>query len=550
MLLIQLFYIFSEYFYNQEILGVGKVVLDNLNSPAVLQGFLQNLELLGHLLSATGFTLITYNFLPKSFILKKKLIASAIIFSSFYISLNILMNSVIASQAEHRADNYYKALAQEGYLASWLPVKQPESEYQKMLVFSAFFNFPVEDAEALVRENKEHLYGHVLRIKRRELEAQYNKFTDFADSAMKDWMDFEDVRQKLYGGDTQKAKKYLLHKFNSIIDRKYAEYNQKMKPFYVQRDAIYKKLDTIYFDLTKYFKYRGNKIAEEKYANSMKEHFGVYIEPDTWCEDDGWGNVSCPDYQTMKEVIDIEIMNRLQEKTDIPLLESRSEFISYFRKDIIKTIREHGINIPDNISLTKSGLSQYISQEINEKYALFVDKVKAQMGEGFDVNWSYEEYVNSGFFTEIAEKYIPSQFVENAREMFLEKDFSKSYEKLIIPIAKSKVEETVLLSKEDIEKRHPEYGDRAVQMLYVIPFALFMSALSIFLNLINMVKLATTTYFQKYSKKATYVFIGATTILSLILSVDLTILTESVTTTLFSFVGGFERILGLFGGSI
>lgn len=542
---ITLLYLFLEIIYNVNLFNMRELSIFKMEDLKELEDF----GFYRQILTSMGLTLLIYPYLPKEKI--KNIATTALSFIFIYNITPLVLDAIIQTQSEHRYENYNSVLLKDGYRNGWLKVKHSDSDFDNQMIYHAFALYPIKDANAILLKNKDNLAHHVLSLKENEIDNNATVYGKMLTKRLNEWKEFEKIREKLHGGSYIITSEVIKGMIDEKIDTKYSEYKSKMKSYFDKKKEVYENMDNTYSKLKKYFKYRDSSkekirtIAENMYRKAMQDNFKRYVEPETWCSDDGWGNVSCPDYETMKEVIDFEIALQLSQRTDIPELNSREEFISYFRDDILKEIRKKGLNVPDNFDFSVESIATFIKDEHQRNYKKLKEEVRKKLGDDFDINWTYQEFIKSGYFTQEVEKYMPPEFVDNVREMFLKEDFSNIKKELIIPIASTKVEDAIILDKETLENKYPERGDNATKFLYFVLVSIALSALTILTNIYMLILNVIERYIPSVKKIYTIGFVTGIIILSFIFAPDLSLLEQGFLTSLISLLGGFEAILTL-----
>ena len=142
---------------------------------------------------------------------------------------------------------------------------------------------------------------------------------------------------------------------------------------------------------------------------------------------------------------------------------------------------------------------------------------------------------------------MPEKYVKNVREVFLDEDFEHSKERVIIPIAGDRVRDKVLLDRKTLETEHPAWGNKAIQFLFIPPFALIMSALSIFINFMNLVKTAAGIYVPRHAGTITIGVMILIDIAAYVMRPDLSVLNAGKFLPVLETLGGFEKILSYLG---
>jgi len=81
--------------------------------------------------------------------------------------------------------------------------------------------------------------------------------------------------------------------------------------------------------------------------------------------------------------------------------------------------------------------------------------------------------------------------------MILEGDLTGFYERLYKPMLRSKYYDQAFPEEKDFERKLAEYGDTAIKMLYIPPFAIFMSLVAGLLNIVSVIVLIMFLVFHR-----------------------------------------------------
>ena len=166
----------------------------------------------------------------------------------------------------------------------------------------------------------------------------------------------------------------------------------------------------------------------------MKENFGRYIEPISWCE-----NNICPSKNSIRRVLKQEA-ERKWDKNIEPNL-TRKEFFanSYTRSKIAKELNsKFKINLPMDFNYSKDTFVNAILNKLNKKQEEVKIQLRSELRKAIkkdielELNYnSFAKYWKPDIIKEYGEKYgeILFKMIENKNTQNFYSDFYKPYYK-------------------------------------------------------------------------------------------------------------------------
>lgn len=506
LILSKIVYLFLESNYNYDVL---KAVSDY----TITQDNLKQIETKGHILSSIGLSLLI---LPFAYLLMKRKIqneTNTFIFSIvffiitsfiFYNLLTFAMNKIVEKNSDKRYEAYYTGLLKYGILSEKFGYEKfinkdidIKNDITSTVLISNMFLLSFVDKEVVnkVREQgKDAIVDlYIEKVLDDQYEEDRKEFISKADQIEQAWEKYNDGKEKINNEFKKFTKNtYVQSDYFQFIDKmnkKYDDYSNAKIDFAKKRDLEYSKIDTYYNDLNKYFKYKGNSTAENKYARSMQNNFQKYIEPSRWCS----GNV-CPSKNKIRTVIDEELNLKWNKEVNLPLnLRNQKEFLKHskVKKEVINELRKKGLNVGENFNYSSTHFYNAYNGKINKEHSKALDNFKKEFEnksgiKNISVNLNWADFVRL-FEKDFIEKFDSAKYGKKAVDLIATKELNRFYNDLYRPLYFDKYFKDIFYSREDFQtdKLAQERGDNFIKMLYIPPFALFMSLLAGILNLLS-----------------------------------------------------------------
>lgn len=500
-IVVKLIYLYFESHYNGSLIDIS-------SDPNVEKEILNNLELYGHKLSAIGLTLLV---IPLFYLVFKKYftelktfiflgISSIIIYSFFYILLNILIEKIIENNKDKRYSAYYTTIFKYGMLNnkmgynSFIPNERLEnlSIEDKVLISNMFLLtfFDSELISRLVKNGTKLTEAYISKYdfeNYKKSESQFNDKVKEINSLYDEYISKnKEINDNFSKEDNGFKANALYEQFKIDLNSKYVEYQSKSNEFEKSKNPSTQKVDKYYDELSRYFRYQNTSRANDNYKKTMIDEFGYYIKPSRWCEE-----TICPSKMSIISVIKEESKRQWINKVGNiePHLDKESFFKhSETRKKVALELRKEGLNVPLDFNYSRDSFFEAYRNKLQQKHQSvtveFKNKFKKRLNKNIVVGLNYAQFVSywkDELIIDYGQKYGNILF-----SMILNKNTEDYYSKFYVPFYEEKYLKNYILEEKQFEEdEHKQKGDDAIKSLFVIPFAIGMSLLSGLLNLLS-----------------------------------------------------------------
>lgn len=496
-------YLFFEIYYNIHLIDV-------VSSAKVTQFTLENLESLGHNISAVGITLLI---LPFIYLLSKRIDKKAfrmsllviLTISSFFgikKSLEHFMQKVVEENRDKGYSSYYLSAFKYAMLNEYMG-------YNSFIPKESLANLTIDDRvmisnifilnyldksliDRIIKRGQNHFTDiFIEQYHSKEYNNAKIKFEESAEKIANAYNKYieksKEINKKFSKVDNERSVQIDYKDFTLKLREKYEQYEKSVFKYEEQKNVSSSQVDDYYTQLAKYFKYQNNSKAKNEYSRMMKKKFGYYIEPNRWC------GSYCPNRTAIRNVINEEAYKKWMKKSNglSPTL-GQKEFFKHpnIRKKVVKELRSKGLKVSNNFNYSYASFSNAYKNSVNTRLIKvkkeFYDKFYKESGVKVRFGLTYSQFVNlfkNRFYKEYGKKYGYRLLV-----MIKKKDTSDFYKKVYKPYFKTKyLSDYVLTEKQLNSKKYQERADIAVKNLYLAPFAITISLLTGILNLISLI---------------------------------------------------------------
>lgn len=500
LILLKLIYLVLESYYNGQL-------IDIVTNRIFIQDDFEYIEKLGHRLSAVGFTLM---FLPLFFVIGRlfkrwiivifvTMVLSILSVYGIYQGLEKLMNVLVESQKDKRYEAYYVNLFKYGILGGKVGYEAyvPRKSYKelsiedKVLIANIFLLTHLDEnlVERFVSKGKnDFLDIYINQFDKEEYIRAFNDFKKNVSDIQKAWNLFQDGQKKI----NQEFSKEQYSRniigdykiFRNEIFGKYREYEESSKLYNQKLNSHLGRVKEYEKDLIRYFNYRGNSRAESQYSTSMYNSFGKYINPERWC----WLG-HCPNPSAIRNTIQQEAEDEWNIKSQgiPPNLTQKAFFLNnVFHKQVIDNLRAKGIMVEDSFNYSQQQFEKAYWDKVRKEYKkakdMLVSKIKNKLQVEVKLGMTYAEFVilfDKRFTGMVSDKKYKQKIIS----MIEKGDLNDFYSQVYKPMLAEKNFTEFIPSKDDFNhKKYFEKGDISIKMLYIPPFAIFMSLLAAILN--------------------------------------------------------------------
>lgn len=511
-LFLKLGYIFIESYYNYYVLSIT-------TSESLTKETLDSLNINGHRISATGITLLIIPFLYfiASRFFKENVFSFLVIFSMFiyfiaYESLNTMVDKIVEVNKERRHDAYYVNVFKYGIL-------------NKIFVYDSFIdskkiaNDAIEVDDRILLTNTFLLLHSDAKLIPKLKERGRIKIADlYIDKQVKeDFLlkkkSFEEASKdiSLLFNEINKNKKELkkqLDKLNEVqMQEAYILFVKSLKQAYfdyktawanvhekIAQETSDARIERLRSRLEYYFKFKRFKRVQKKYVENVFKHFGHFVHPNDWKDINGEVSKERIKYVIRREIM-LKVNDNLKKFPDAMNIE---EFLYHYESRflVMKKLNEYDILVPYDFNYSAIEFYKYFTimaeQKHQEAYETFYTRLEKKIGKNdikLSMNW--EEFIYSDFIKMQIQTKVElddAQSTKNLLKALYSKDLSNFRELVYKPYISNQVKE-MSYNKEDFRDGAvaSSYGDDAIKLLYIPPFALSISIIALLLNMFTVI---------------------------------------------------------------
>ena len=518
-ILFKLGYIVVESYYNYYILSIT-------TGASLTKETLETLNTNGHLISASGITLLLF---PILYFLSKRLspestyivlvFLSVVTFTIAYQSLNSIVDKIVEDNKEKRHDAYYVNVFKYGVLNnifvydSFVDSKKIQTNTidvnDRILLTNTFLLLHAD--EKLISKLKERGKEKVADLYiSQNLQEDFTRKKELYKQASTDisnlWNEINKNKIRIRDELLQLEKKEMHEAYELLVKglkQAYYDYasgwktvNQKIA--YYTTDA---KVQNLQKDLKKYFRYKRFPGMKRKYKNKIIAYFGHYIEPNDW--KDANGNVSA---EHVKKIITREVMLKVDDKLkNLPDGMSVEEFMYHYetRYSVMSKLKEKDILVPYEFNYSFKEFEKYFKIMSSKKHQIaydkFYTKLETEIGENdIKLSMNFKEFLHSDYIVEELKIRLDIEDlvqIQNILAALYTKDLANFRAMVYLPVIKDKIE-AMNFKEEDFKdcEKAAIYGEDAIKLLYVPPFALSISMIALLLNTITVFGMLMTLF--------------------------------------------------------
>ena len=503
----KLIYLGFESYYNG-------FVIDVVTSTHVDQDLLKKLESFGNRISSVGITLLLIPFyylvVKKFFEFHKGVMVIVVImltvgtYFGIHKGLNRAVFEIVKQNKDKRYESYYIELFKYGMLtgklgySSFIPKENLDnlSIYDKVMISNLFLLTQIDKdlIKKFVARGKESFFDIYIHKYFQEdyNEARY-RFEDMALRIQEDWDLYSDgiadVNKKFSQIDSKKQLDEQYAKFTKNLKREYTKYRINVRQYTNILNANLDQASQLNRDLITYFIQDGSIMGKQEYENIVEKYFGHDINPKRWCE----GGV-CPATRRVSKVIEEETLAKWNaEHNNLPLNLSQKQFFKHpiIRQKVVSKLRREGIAVKRTFNYSKQEYIAGYMKTVDAKFQVQKKKLQKEFAgktgiRNVRLGLSFERFA-SQYKKEIMLQYKEKLY--GMYQMILEGDLTGFYDRLYKPMLRAKYYDQAFPEEEAFDIKLAEYGDTAIKMLYIPPFAIFMSLVAGLLNIVSVVVL-------------------------------------------------------------
>jgi len=534
LIIAKLIYLGFESYYNG-------FVIDVVTSTHVDQDLMNKLESFGNRISSVGITLLVIPFyylvVKKFFEFHQGVMVIVMIILTFatyfgiHKGLNRAVFEIVKQNKDKRYESYYIELFKYGMLtgklgySSFIPKENLDnlSIYDKVMISNLFLLTQIDKdlIKKFVSRGKESFFDIYINKYFQEdyNEARY-RFEDMALRIQEDWDLYSDgittVNKKFSRIDSKEQLDEKYKKFTKDLKREYTKYRINVRQYTNILNANLGSAADLNRELITYFIKDGSIIGKQEYENIMQKYFGHDIDPKRWCE----GGV-CPATRKVATVIEEETFAKWnKDHNNLPLNLSQKQFFKHpsVRQGIVQKLRKEGISVKRTFNYSKQEYIAGYMKTVDANFQVQKKKLQTEFASKTGIQHvrlglSFNQFA-AQYKKEIMLQYKEKKYGNIMYQMILEGDLTGFYERLYKPMLRAKYYDQAFPEEEDFDVKLAEYGDTAIKMLYIPPFAIFMSLVAGLLNIVSVIVLLIFLAFHRdasirmfFIKLATKLFI-------------------------------------------
>ena len=517
LIIAKLIYLGFESYYNG-------FVIDVVTSTHIDQDLLEKLERFGNRVSSVGVTLLL---IPFYYLVVKKffefhqgvmIIIMVLLTVSTYFAvhkgLNRAVFEIVKQNKDKRYESYYIELFKYGMLtgklgySSFIPKENLDnlSIYDKVMISNLFLLTQIDKdlIKKFVSRGKESFFDIYIHKYFQEdyNEARY-RFEDMAVRIQEDWDLYSDgiarINREFSRIDSKEQLEEKYKKFTKDLKREYTKYRINVRQYTNILNANLEQSAQLNRDLIAYFVRDGSLIGKQEYADLMQKYFGHDIDPKRWCE----GSI-CPATRRVSKIIEEETLADWNKKHDnLPLNLSQKQFFKHpsIRQKVVAKLRSEGIDVKRSFNYSKQEYIAGYMKTVDADFQLRKQKLQKEFAKKTGIRHvklglTFEQFA-SQYKKEIMLQYKEKKYGKIMFQMILEGDLTGFYERLYKPMLRANYYDQAFPEESDFEVKLAEYGDTAIKMLYLPPFAIFMSLVAGLLNIVSVLVLITFLAFHR-----------------------------------------------------
>ena len=517
LIIAKLVYLGFESYYNG-------FVIDVVTSTHVDKDLLERLESFGNRVSSVGITLLL---VPFFYLVLKKfldfhqgvmiivmLMLTFVTYFGVHKALNKAVYEIVKQNKDKRYESYYIELFKYGMLtgklgySTFIPKENLDniSIYDKVMISNLFLLTQIDEAliKKFVSRGKESFFDiYIHKYFQEDYDDARYRFEDMALRIQENWDLYSDgiaeINKKFSKIDSKEELDAKYKAFTKNIKREYTKYRINVRQYSNILNSNLSQAQQLNRDLIACVLKDGTLVDRKEYEDTMKNYFGHYINPKRWCE----GTV-CPVTRCVTKVIEEETLAKwTKEHEGFPLNLSQKQYFKHpvVRKKIIDNLRKEGIEVKSSFNYSKNeyiaGHMKKIDNLFQVQKRIFQKEFEKKTGiKNVKVGLSFEEFA-SLYKKEIMLQYKEKKYGKIMYQMILEGDLTGFYDRLYKPMLREKYYDQAFPEEEAFELQLAEYGDAAIKMLYIPPFAIFMSLVAGLLNFVSVIVLIMFLAFHK-----------------------------------------------------
>ena len=501
----KLIYLVFETYYNG-------YIIDIVSSTDVTKDSLERLEGFGNNISSVGITLLL---LPFYYLITKVylgyhrgvhalvlIIVTLVTFFGIKQALYTTVDSIIDSNKDKRYESYYIEMFKYGMLtgklgySSFIPKENLDnlSVRDKIIISNLFLltHFDKELIGKFVGIGQEKFFDiYIHKYFKDNYQLSRERLEEFATNIEKDW--------QFYNNGIQKINKDLAHiESAQIISKEYKAFTNSLKQRYTiyrtdiknYTKALNKSMESapeIYGKLKPLFTPDGEVIHRARYEQLSQKYFDKVLDVDV---------IAPLTPSSVEDALEEKSLNVWNKRTKfLPLNLTQRQFFVHpvIRAEVVKDLRHQGIRVPSNFNYSKKQFANAYIRSLDslfkaKKIAFQKEFAKRTGHKHIKFGLSHKQFVRL-YKNEIMHFYKRKDLNIAMYDMLQKNDLSAFYERIYKPKLRENYYDRAFPAVEDFEVKLSKYGDQAIKMLYIPPFAITVSMIAGMLNFISLLSL-------------------------------------------------------------
>lgn len=489
-------------------------LIDVVTSTDVSVEDFENIETMGHRVSAIGITLLLtpvfYLLIKKFFNLSAILMTVTTLsfmlvsFLGFQALLVMAMDKIIEQNKDKRYSSYYVSAFKYGLLnqhmgyETFIPKERLKNLNieDKIMISNMFLLTLVDESltdklikngsnvfvDMFIRQYNMDDFTESKRVFTTKLQAIVNLYNSYIDNSKNINLKFN----KLYNQELINAQ---YQDFETKIRGQYKEYNNAVIKYKNSRVPSNEKVQQTKSQLDRYFKYSKLERAQQQYKESMHRNFGKYIEPERWLPK----NKKYPTNDSVRNLL-IEEADKKWHDTSGGLSSNLSQLEFYkhpiTKNKVIKELHKKGLLVNKDFNYSKQqyvdAYTKKINTELKKAKNELLNELEKKSGKRFVFGLNYTQFIE--YFKQDLTKEHGKKYGNILFSMIKNQNTDNFYNDFYRPYFKEKELSQYLLTKDELDsKEHKQKGDDAIKHLYIPPFAIGMSILAGMLNFVSLI---------------------------------------------------------------
>jgi len=517
-------YLMFETYYNG-------YIIDIVSSTDVTKESLERLEGFGNNISSVGITLLL---LPLYYLLTKHYlgfhrvvhgliitIATLITFFGIKQTLYVAVDNIIENNQDKRYESYYIEMFKYGMLTgklgytSFIPKENLDnlSVHDKIIVSNLFLltHFDKELIGNFVGIGQEKFFDiYIHKYFKDNYQLSRERFDEFGQSIDNDWLlynqEIKKINATLAKLESPKNITKEYKDFTNTLRSRYKFYRKDVENYTIALNASMEDAPEIYEKLKPLFSPDGIVLNSARYEQLSTKYFGKVIPSDI---------IAPLSPNSVDDALEQKSLDAWNKRFQfLPLNLTQKQFFKHpnIRNRVVKDLKKQGIRVASNFNYSKK---QFANAYIRSQGSLFKAKKRAFQQNFYNLtghkniafSLSHKQFVRL-YKKDIMHFYKRKDLNIVMYNMLLKNDLSDFYERIYKPKLRENYYDRAFPSVEDFEIKLSEYGDQAIKMLYIPPFAITVSMIAGMLNFISLISLILFIGF--YKRDAVGILIGKT----------------------------------------